>query len=48
MWKYTWSARPSWLAPVADLIGRWLLGQEIRTRIAAFARACEDPEALDL
>jgi hypothetical protein len=46
VWKYTWSARPGWLAPVADPIGRWLLGREIRARIAAFARACEDPEAL--
>lgn len=46
VWKYTWSARPARLAPVADPVGRWLLGREIRARIAAFARACADPEVL--
>jgi hypothetical protein len=46
VWKYTWSARPAWLGPLADPIGRWLLGREIRARIAAFARACENPDVL--
>ncbi|WP_227464677.1 SRPBCC family protein [Nocardioides lijunqiniae] len=46
VWKYTWSARPAWLAPVADPIGRSLLGREIRARISAFARACESPDVL--
>ncbi|WP_028658676.1 SRPBCC family protein [Nocardioides insulae] len=46
VWKYTWSARPAWLAPLSDRIGRWLLGREIRARIAAFAGACEDPDVL--
>ena len=44
--KYTYSIRPSWLRFVAEPIGQWLLGREIRARIAAFARACEDPEIL--
>jgi hypothetical protein len=44
VWKYTYSIRPSWLRFVAEPIGQWLLGREIRARIAAFARACEDPE----
>ena len=44
VWKYTFVVRPSWLAPLADPIGRWLLGRDIRARIAAFAKACEDPE----
>ena len=39
-WKYTFSTRPTWLRPVADRIGRWLLGREIRARIAAWARGC--------
>lgn len=43
VWKYTFSTRPRWLRPVADPIGRWLLGGDIRRRIAAFARACTDP-----
>lgn len=45
-WKYTFSIRPSWLRPVAEPIGQWLLGREIRARIAAYARACADPEVL--
>jgi hypothetical protein len=43
-WKYTYAIRPSWLRPVAEPIGQWLLGREIRRRIEAFARACADPE----
>lgn len=46
VWKYTFSCRPAWLAPVAERIGTWLLGREIRARIAAFARACEDDVVL--
>jgi hypothetical protein len=46
VWKYTYSVRPSWLRWVAEPIGQWLLGREIRARIAAFARACEDPLVL--
>jgi hypothetical protein len=46
VWKYTYSVRPSWLRWVAEPIGQWLLGREIRARIAAFARACEDPSVL--
>lgn len=43
-WKYSYTIRPAWLRPVAELIGQWLLGREIRARIEAFARACSDPE----
>ena len=46
VWKYTFSTRPAWLRPVADRVGTWLLGREIRARIAAWARACTDPEVL--
>ena len=41
-WKYTFSTRPRWLAPLADRIGGVVLGREIRRRIDAFARACAD------
>ncbi len=41
-WKYTYTVRPAWLRPVAEPIGQWLLGREIRARIDAFARACDD------
>jgi len=47
VWKYTYAVRPGWLAPVAEPIGQWLLGREIRARIAAWARACEDPVVLE-
>lgn len=43
-WKYTYAIRPSWLRPIAEPIGQWLLGREIRSRIAGWARGCEDPE----
>lgn len=46
VWKYTYSIRPRWLRFVAEPIGQWLLGREIRARIAAFDRACRDPEIL--
>jgi hypothetical protein len=31
---------------VADRIGAWLLGRDIRRRLDAFAAACADPEIL--
>lgn len=44
VWKYTFATRPGWLSPLADRLGVWLLGREIRARVAAFAAACSDPE----
>lgn len=46
-WKYTHAIRPEWLRPIAETIGRWLLGREIRKRIGAFAHGCTDPVVLD-
>lgn len=46
VWKYTYAVKPAFLRPVAEPIGQWLLGREIRARIAAFGRACADPEIL--
>ncbi|NYG54247.1 SRPBCC family protein [Nocardioides perillae] len=46
VWKYTWTAQPSWLRWAADPVGRWLLGREITARIEAWARACSDPVVL--
>lgn len=45
-WKYTFTTRPARLQRIADPIGSWLLGREIRARIRAFARGCEDPVVL--
>ncbi|QCX27912.1 SRPBCC family protein [Nocardioides jishulii] len=46
VWKYTYTVRPAWLRGVAEPIGQWLLGREIRARIAAWATACENPVVL--
>jgi ribosome-associated toxin RatA of RatAB toxin-antitoxin module len=43
-WRYNFTIRPGWLAPIADRIGVWLLGRDIRRRLDAFAAACADPE----
>ena len=45
-WRYTFSCRPRWIRPVAHPVGRWLLGRDIRNRLDAFARACEDESIL--
>lgn len=45
-WKYTYAVRPAWLRPVAEPIGQWLLGREIRKRIAGFEAGCADPVVL--
>jgi len=42
-WRYSFACRPSWISPIADRLGRWLLGRDIRRRLAAFAAACADP-----
>lgn len=44
-WRYTFSVRPKWLAPIADRIGNHLLQKDIDKRIAGYAAACRD-EAL--
>ena len=45
-WRYTFTTRPKWLRPIADRVGRWLLGRDIRRRIEGFAAAFDDPELL--
>lgn len=46
-WRYTFSIRPKWLAPVADRIGTWLLGRDIEKRLEHFANGCADPALLE-
>jgi Polyketide cyclase / dehydrase and lipid transport len=43
-WRYNFTIRPAWLAPLADRVGVWILGRDIRRRLDAFAAACVDPE----
>jgi hypothetical protein len=45
-WRYHFTIRPVWLAPVADRLGVWLLGRDIRRRLAAFAGACADRDVV--
>ncbi|SEE87241.1 SRPBCC family protein [Ruania alba] len=47
VWKYSFSCRPRWLAPVAERIGTWVLGRDVRRRIDGFAAGCADPQVLD-
>lgn len=46
VWKYNFSCRPAWLAPLAEWIGARVLGAEIRRRLDGFVRGCQDPEVL--
>lgn len=41
-WRYTFSIKPRWLAPIGDRIGRLVLGRDIERRIAGFAKGCAD------
>jgi hypothetical protein len=42
-WKYNFSCRPAWLAPLAEWIGSRLIRHDMDRRIAGFARGCVDP-----
>ena len=45
-WRYNFSCRPRWLAPLAERLGGWMLQRDIDRRIAGFARGCSDPVVL--
>ena len=45
-WRYNFSCRPSWLAPLAERIGTALLQREIDRRIDGFVAGCADPVVL--
>ncbi len=42
IWRYNFTVRPSFLRPIGDRVGRWLLGRDIRRRIAGYATGCRD------
>jgi hypothetical protein len=46
VWRYSFSCRPRWLAPVAERVGTWVLRRDVERRIAGFARGCADPVVL--
>lgn len=43
VWRYSFSCRPRWLAPVAERLGVLVLRRDIERRITGFARGCADP-----
>jgi hypothetical protein len=45
-WRYNFSCRPAWLAPMAERIGTCLLKREIERRIDGFVVGCADPVVL--
>lgn len=45
-WRYSFRCRPAILRPITHRIGVWLLGRDIRRRIAGFAAGCADPRVL--
>lgn len=45
-WRYNFRCRPRWLAPLAERIGRVVLGRDIERRIRGFARGCADETVL--
>ena len=46
IWRYTFTIKPAWLSKIADPIGKWVLGKDIRKRIDGFAAGCADPELI--
>ncbi|MBF4592208.1 MULTISPECIES: SRPBCC family protein [Curtobacterium] len=46
VWRYNFTCRPKWLAPIAERIGVLVLQRDIDRRILGFARGCEDPVVL--
>jgi Polyketide cyclase / dehydrase and lipid transport len=42
-WRYHLRCRPEVVRAIAERIGVWVLGRDIRRRIAGFARGCADP-----
>ena len=46
VWRYNFSCKPKWLAPIAERIGAVVLQHDIDRRIRGFARGCEDPIVL--
>ena len=45
-WRYTFSIKPKWLAPIADPIGTFILGKDIQSRLEHFAQGCLNPELI--
>ncbi|GAB2983639.1 SRPBCC family protein [Frigoribacterium salinisoli] len=47
VWRYNFTCRPRWLAPLAERIGVVVLQRDIDRRIRGFARGCTDPVVLE-
>jgi hypothetical protein len=47
VWRYNFTCRPRWLAPIAERIGALVLQRDIDRRIDGYARGCSDPFVLE-
>lgn len=45
--RYHFTCRPKFLAPLMERIGIWYLGRDIERRIESFRAACDDTDLLD-
>jgi Polyketide cyclase / dehydrase and lipid transport len=45
-WRYSFRCRPGFLRPALERVGIWVLGRDIRRRIAGYAAGCADPVVL--
>ena len=46
VWRYNFTCKPKWLAPLAERIGAVVLQRDIDRRIRGYAAGCEDPVVL--
>ena len=46
VWRYNFTCKPRWLAPLAERIGAIILQHDITRRLEGFARGCTDPQVL--
>jgi Polyketide cyclase / dehydrase and lipid transport len=46
VWRYNFICRPKWIQPIAHRIGTLALQRDIDRRLAAFKKACSDPDIL--
>ncbi|MGV8884955.1 MAG: SRPBCC family protein [Microbacteriaceae bacterium] len=47
VWRYNFTCKPAWLAPLAERIGSIILQRDIDSRIRGFARGCSNPVVLE-
>jgi ribosome-associated toxin RatA of RatAB toxin-antitoxin module len=46
IWRYNFICTPKWIRPIADRIGTKMLQRDIERRLAAFEKACRNPDIM--